>query len=59
MDDDVREVFRKRARIIKGIRRFLDDRGYLEVETPILDCHRRRCQCGDLLKHITIRWIWT
>ncbi len=36
MDDDVREVFRKRARIIKGIRRFLDDRGYLEVETPIL-----------------------
>lgn len=36
MDDDVREVFRKRARIIRGIRRFLDDRGYLEVETPIL-----------------------
>ena len=36
MDDDVREVFRKRARIIKGIRRFRDDRGYLEVETPIL-----------------------
>ena len=36
MDDDVREVFRKRAVIIKGIRRFLDDRGYLEVETPIL-----------------------
>ena len=36
MNDDVREVFRKRAVIIKGIRKFLDDRGYLEVETPIL-----------------------
>jgi lysyl-tRNA synthetase class 2 len=32
----VREVFVKRARIVSGIRRFLDGRGYLEVETPTL-----------------------
>src|SRR5512142_1299307 len=32
----VRDTFRKRARIVSGIRRFLDDRGYLEVETPTL-----------------------
>jgi lysyl-tRNA synthetase class 2 len=32
----VREVFRKRTRIVSGIRRFLDERGYLEVETPTL-----------------------
>jgi lysyl-tRNA synthetase class 2 len=32
----VREVFQKRARIIATIRRFLDARGYLEVETPTL-----------------------
>jgi len=32
----VRETFRKRARIISTIRRFLDERGYLEVETPTL-----------------------
>ncbi len=32
----VREVFRKRARIVTTIRRFLDDRGFLEVETPTL-----------------------
>ena len=33
---DVREVFRLRARVVRGIRTFLDARGYLEVETPVL-----------------------
>src|SRR5512137_1356972 len=32
----VKETFEKRARIISTIRRFLDGRGYLEVETPTL-----------------------
>ena len=36
VNTEVREVFRKRARMISHIRRFLDDRGYLEVETPVL-----------------------
>lgn len=36
MNQDVRETFIKRTQIIKGIREFLDNRGYLEVETPIL-----------------------
>jgi lysyl-tRNA synthetase class 2 len=33
---EVRALFRLRARIVSGIRRFLDARGYLEVETPVL-----------------------
>jgi lysyl-tRNA synthetase, class II len=33
---DVREVFRKRSQIVRGIRKFLDERGYLEVETPMM-----------------------
>jgi len=33
---EVRETFVTRSRVVAGIRRFLDARGYLEVETPIL-----------------------
>ena len=32
----VREIFRRRTKIIAGLRRFLDDHDYLEVETPVL-----------------------
>jgi len=32
----IRDTFRKRSQIISTVRRFFDDRGYLEVETPIL-----------------------
>jgi lysyl-tRNA synthetase class 2 len=33
---EVRDVFVTRARIVKAIRRYLDDNGFLEVETPVL-----------------------
>ena len=36
VNPDVRAVFRRRAELISAMRGFLDDRGYLEVETPIL-----------------------
>ncbi len=36
MNDEVRRAFRTRSRVVSYIRRFFEDRGYLEVETPML-----------------------
>jgi lysyl-tRNA synthetase class 2 len=36
VNPEVRSVFVKRGRIIREIRNFLDEKGYLEVETPVL-----------------------
>ncbi len=36
MNPEVRDTFVMRSKIITEIRRFLDDQGFLEVETPIL-----------------------
>ncbi|MBZ0238107.1 MAG: lysine--tRNA ligase [Deltaproteobacteria bacterium] len=33
---EVRQVFTKRSKIVAGIRRYLDARGFLEVETPMM-----------------------
>jgi lysyl-tRNA synthetase class 2 len=33
---EVAEVFRKRSRILSSMRRFLDDSGFMEVETPMM-----------------------
>jgi lysyl-tRNA synthetase, class II len=36
VNPEVRDVFVARARILSGIRRLMDGKGYLEVETPVL-----------------------
>ncbi len=36
VNHDVREVFVKRAKVLKALRAFFDGEGFLEVETPIL-----------------------
>ena len=36
VNTEVKDAFLKRSAIIKSIRKFLDDRGYIEVETPVL-----------------------
>ena len=33
---DVKEVFKTRSRIMEAVRQFLNDRGFIEVETPVL-----------------------
>jgi lysyl-tRNA synthetase class 2 len=33
---EAREVFVKRAKVLKALRQFFDERGYLEVETPMM-----------------------
>ncbi len=36
VNEEVRETFAKRSRLVRFLRSFLDKRGYLEVETPML-----------------------
>jgi lysyl-tRNA synthetase, class II len=39
MNEDSRELFLLRTRIVSAIRRYLDGQGFVEVETPILQPH--------------------
>jgi lysyl-tRNA synthetase class 2 len=36
VNPEVRDVFRTRARLIRALQEFLDDQGFIEVETPVL-----------------------
>lgn len=36
VNPEVRDTFRKRASITAGIRRYLDEQGFIEIETPVL-----------------------
>jgi lysyl-tRNA synthetase, class II len=36
VNPNVKDVFIKRSKIVSSIRNYLDDKGYLEVETPVL-----------------------
>lgn len=39
VNPDVKATFIARSKILKEIRNFMDDRGFLEVETPVLSSH--------------------
>ena len=36
VNSSVRDIFIKRSKVIRSLRKFLDSKGYLEVETPIM-----------------------
>jgi lysyl-tRNA synthetase class 2 len=36
VNEEVRDIFQLRSRLVKGLRDFLDARGFLEVETPMM-----------------------
>jgi lysyl-tRNA synthetase class 2 len=36
VNPEVRKIFRTRAKVVSALRSFLDERGFIEVETPIL-----------------------
>ena len=36
MNREVRDTFEKRFKVVSAIRRYMEDHGYYEVETPIL-----------------------
>ena len=41
VNPEAREVFKKRVEIIRLIREFLSNRGYMEVETPMMQQYRK------------------
>lgn len=50
-NEEVRENFLVRSRVISAIRRFLDARGYVEVETPILQASAGGAAARPFITH--------
>ena len=52
MNDDVRETFRKRSAIVSAFRRYMEDNGYMEVETPILQTIQGGATAKPFITHL-------
>lgn len=51
MHPEVRETFRKRSLTIKAMRDFLDSRGFLEIETPVLQVEAGGADARPFITH--------
>jgi lysyl-tRNA synthetase, class II len=52
MTPEVKEVFKKRSAIIKAIRNFMESRGFMEVETPLLQTQYGGASARPFKTHI-------
>jgi len=52
MNPDVKEIFIKRAKIVKSVRETLDKQGFLEVETPTLQVQYGGANARPFITHI-------
>ena len=51
MNDEIREVFKKRVQIISFIRHYFDDLGFLEVETPMMQALAGGARAKPFITH--------
>lgn len=51
VNPEIKDVFLTRTKIIKSVRKFLDDKGFLEVETPILSTVAGGANARPFLTH--------
>ncbi|MFP4456800.1 MAG: lysine--tRNA ligase [Clostridia bacterium] len=51
VNDEVRDTFIKRSKIIQEIRNYLNDKGFLEVETPVMHPHATGAPSRPFITH--------
>ena len=58
MNGETRRRFLFKSQLVREIRRYLEDNGYIEIETPVLIDHPSGATRGRLLR-TTMRLTWT
>ena len=53
-NEEAKEILRTRSRIVSSMRRFMDDRGFLEVETPVLQSEAGGAAARPFLTHLNV-----
>jgi len=50
-NEEARQVFQTRSRVVNAVRRFMDGRGFLEVETPVLQAEAGGAAARPFVTH--------